>query len=188
MVAAIVAAEVAFRMLLIGGLSVRYLLRQNILSSWLLRCVPLVDVALLVLVGIDVAGGAAPPSRTHAEAAVHLGITVAFGHPTIAWADAHFRHRFAGGPRPTKPARGSRAEVRALWKEWFRVVGATAIATSLILVLIAVQGWHVPASAEELSQHPCWSMIGLAGIVTAIWFPAFAGSGSDRTLLEGPRR
>ncbi|WP_230424927.1 hypothetical protein [Prauserella cavernicola] len=179
MVVAIVAAEAAFWVLLLGGLVVRYLARRERLSIWLLRGVPLVDVVLVTLVAADLAQGAAP-SLAHALAAVYLGFTLAFGHATIAWADARFRHRFADGPAPVKPAKGSRAEVRGLWREWLRVVLAAAIAAGLLLVLVAVEGDPVPGSAEELARHPYWSVLALLGVITAGWFlagPAFAGRG-----------
>lgn len=179
MIAVIFAAEAAFWVFLVAGLAVRYLARQEQLSIWLLRCVPLVDVVLVALVAVDLARGA-EPSRAHALAAVYLGFTVAFGHATISWADAWFRYRFSGGPRPNKPAKGSRQEVLALWREWLRVLLGSAIACGLLLVMLAIEGSIVPRSAEEAGQHPYWSTMSLLGIVTAIWFlagPAFAGRG-----------
>lgn len=179
MVAAILAAEAAFWVLLVAGLAARYLARQERLSSWLLRGVPLVDVVLVALVTVDLARGA-EPSQAHALAAVYLGFTVAFGHSTISWADAWFRYRFSDGPRPNKPAKGSRAEVLALWREWLRVLLGSGIACGLLLVMLAIEGSIIPQSAGEAAQHPYWGMMSWLGIVTAIWFlagPAFAGRG-----------
>lgn len=179
MIVAIVAAEVAFWLVLAAGLTTRYVLRRQRLSGALLVCVPLVDVALLCFVAVDIARGA-PPSQGHALAAVYLGVTVAFGHSLVRWADAHFRHRFAGGPKPVKPAKGSRAEVRALWIEWFRVVLAVGIAAVLLLVMIALDGFDIPTDKAELTANPYWSTMAVAGLVTVIWFlagPAFAGRG-----------
>ncbi len=126
MIAAIIAAEVAFWMLLLAGLALRYLTRARRLSSVVLASVPLVDLALLVLVAVDVVGGA-EPTRPHAFAALYLGITVAFGHPIIQRTDVWFRYRFADGPKLVKAPKGSRRQVIALWHEWFRVVLAAAI-------------------------------------------------------------
>lgn len=181
MIVAIAAAEIAFWVVLVSGLGARYVLRRPRLSRVLLLCVPAVDVLLVSFVAIDVAGGA-EPTRGHALAAVYLGVTVAFGHSIVAWADARFRHRFDGGPRPTRPPKGSPAEVRALWREWLRVVLAVLIAGALLLGMIALEGTGVPASTEEASKDPYWSTIVLMGIVTAVWFvagPAFAGRGHD---------
>lgn len=181
MIVVILAAEAAFWVLLLVGLVVRYPLRRTGLSIWLLRCIPLVDVILVAVVVIDVTSGA-PPSRVHALAGVYLGVTVAFGHSTIVWADGWFGHRFAGRPRPSKPAKGSRAAVRALWREWFRVVLAATIACTMLLALIAAAGIPVPISAQDLAQSPYWATMAQVGVVTGIWFlagPAFAGRGRD---------
>lgn len=181
MIAAIIAAEVAFWVLLLGGLVLRYLLRARLLSTVVLAAVPLVDLALLILVTVDVMRGA-EPTRPHGFAALYLGITIAFGHHIIQRTDAWFRYRFAGGPRPLKPPKGSTAEVRALWLEWFRVVLAAVIGAACLLVMIALEGWHVPASISSASTHPYWATLLLLPIITVVWFlagPAFAGRGDS---------
>jgi len=190
MIVAIAAAEIAFWVVLAAGLGARYVLRRPRLSRVLLLCVPVVDLLLVTFVAIDIARGA-EPTQGHALAAVYLGVTVAFGHAIVGWADARFRHRFAGGPPPTKPAKGSRDEVRGLWREWFRVVVAVAIASVLLLVMIALQGTGVPSSSDELTRDPYWGTMATMGIVTGIWFlagPAFAGTGGPRRRGEGARR
>lgn len=181
MIAAIIAAEVAFWVLLLGGLALRYLVRTRRLSTIVLAAVPLVDLALLILVAVDVMRGA-EPTRPHAFAALYLGITIAFGHHIIQRTDAWFRHRFANGPRPSKPPKGSTAEVRAIWREWFRVVLAAAIGAACLLVMIALEGWHVPASIDSAATHPYWATLLLLPLITAVWFlagPAFAGRGDS---------
>ena len=179
MIAAIITAEVAFWVLLLVGLALRYLVRARRLSAVALAAVPLVDLALLVLVAVDVGSGA-PPTRPHAFAALYLGVTVAFGHHIIARTDAWFHYRFAGGPEPHKPPKGSTAEVRAIWREWFRVVVAAAIGAACLLVMIALEGWHVPASVDDAADHPYWATLLLLPTITVVWFlagPAFAGRG-----------
>lgn len=190
MIAAIIAAEVAFWMILFGGLALRYVVRVRRLSSFMLAAVPLVDLALLVLIAVDVMRGA-QPTRPHAFAALYLGITIAFGHYIIQSTDAWFRHRFAVGPEPFKAPKGSVAEVRALWHEWFRVVLAGVIGATCLLAMIALEGWHLPTSIDDAATHPYWATLLLLPIITAVWFlagPAFAGSGDpsiDRQLQEG---
>lgn len=179
MIAAIIAAEVAFWALLLAGLALRYLARARRLSTLVLAAVPLVDIALLVLVAVDVMSGA-PPTRPHAFAALYLGVTVAFGHHIIERTDAWFHYRFADGPEPLKAPKGSTAEVRAIWHEWFRVVIAAAIGATCLLVMIALEGWHIPASADDAANHPYWCTLLLLPMITAVWFlagPAFAGRG-----------
>lgn len=179
MIAAIIAAEVAFWVLLLGGLALRYLARARRLSTIVLFSVPLVDLGLLILVAVDVMHGAAP-TRPHAFAALYLGITVAFGHQAIQRTDAWFRHRFAGGPKPLKPPKGSTAEVRAIWGEWFRVVLAAVIGASCLLTMIAIEGRRIPDSLDAAAVHPYWATLLLLPMITVIWFlagPAFAGWG-----------
>lgn len=184
MVIAIVAAEIAFWVVLALGLATRYGLRWEQTSIWILRSVVLVDLTLVTLVAIHVASGA-EPELAHSIAAAYLGFTVAFGHSTIAAVDARFRHRFAGGPSPVKLTKGSRAQVRALWVEWRRVLLAASIAIALILVLLAVDGFPVPESLGAAADDPYWSVIGLLVVITSVWFlagPAFAGRGHNETF------
>lgn len=183
MIAAIVTAEVLFWAFLLGGLALRYLVRARRASTVALAAVPFVDVALLVFVTIDVARGA-DPSHAHALAAIYLGFTIAFGHSLVRWTDTHFRHRFAGGPAPTRPAKGSRAEVRATWIEWARVILAAAIASAGLAAMLMVEAGPIPTSIEDAAQHPYWATMLLLGVIVAIWFlagPAFAGRGSDES-------
>ena len=189
-IAAIVTAEVLFWVFLLGGLSLRYIVRARRASSGLLIAVPLVDLALLVFVTIDIAGGA-DPSQPHALAALYLGFTVAFGHSVVRWADVRFRHRFAGGPAPTRPPKGSRAEARAVWIEWARTVLAAVIAAAGLLVMIMVDGGGTPSSIETAAQHPYWATMLLLCIVVVLWFlagPAFAGRGSELQHASGNGR
>lgn len=169
---AIIGAEVAFWLLLFGGLAVRYLGKRKRLSSILLVCVPLVDVALIVLTAIDLAGGA-EPNVTHALASIYLGFTVAFGHSVIAKTDAWFAYRFAGGAKPVKHPKTGPVAVQRAWAEWKRVVIAWGIAVAGLLLMRLVSGWYVPDSWEALFGHDVmWSMIGRLTAILLIWFVA----------------
>lgn len=179
MIVAIVAAEVAFWVVVVTGLALRYLARAPRAGGVVLAAVPLVDLALVVFVAVDVAHGA-PPTVGHALAAVYLGATLAFGRPLVHAADVRFAHRFAGGPAPVRPAKGSRAAVRALWVEWARVVVAAVIAAVGLGVLLLVEGHGLPRDLDEAGAHPYWGTLLLLASVTGIWFlagPAFAGRG-----------
>lgn len=179
MIGAIIGAEVGFWVLLVGGLALRYLARLRGPSTVVLAAVPLVDLALLVFVAVDVVGGAAP-TRAHGFAALYLGITVAFGHQIIRRTDAWFSHRFAGGPKPLKAPKGSTAEVRELWQEWFRVLLAAVIGAVCLLGMIALEGSPWPTSVEAAALHPYWATLLLLPLITVVWFlagPAFAGRG-----------
>ncbi|MGK4064621.1 hypothetical protein AB0Y14_00945 [Rothia sp. HC945] len=179
MIIAIVGAEIAFWVLLLGGLAVRYLLNARRASSVILASVPLVDLALVILVTTDLLRGA-QPTHAHALAAVYLGVTVAFGHQIIGRVDAWFRYRFANGPKPLKPPKGSTSEVKAIWGEWLRVLLAAVIAAVCLFIMIIIDGGTIPHSIDSISKHPYWGILHTIGVVTGIWFlagPAFAGSG-----------
>ena len=176
-IAGILGAEAGFWIALVLALAARYLLRRRTLSTVLLWSLPVIDLALLAFVVIDLARGA-DPTPSHALAASYLGFTIAFGHPLIRWADAAFAHRFAGVARPPKPAKGSAAHVRALWVEWLRVVLAAAIAAAILAVLaLVVRRDPLPPTLEAAGTNPLWAQMITLAVVVAVWFlagPAFA--------------
>ncbi|MFT4164134.1 MAG: hypothetical protein QM650_02710 [Microlunatus sp.] len=176
-IAGIVGAEVAFWVVLGLALVARYLVRWRRVSTILLCALPVIDLALLAFVVADLARGAVP-TPSHALAASYLGFTVAFGHPLVSWADGMFAARFAGVPRPAKPAKGSAAYVRGLWVEWFRVLLAAAIAVGILALLaLGIRHETVPLSIDQAATNPLWAQMVTLGMVVAIWFlagPAFA--------------
>ena len=179
------AAEVAFWLFLAAGLVARYLLRMPRASTVLLLCVPLLDVVLIVASLADVASGS-PPGPVHGLAAVYLGITVAFGHSLIRWADVRFAHRFAGGPAPVRPPRGGPERTRREWREIAKLLVAAAIAGAVMLLVTLVAGSRMPV-LSAWPEDPLWSWAARLGLVGGIWFVAgplwatvFPGHGSER--------
>ncbi len=126
-VALIVAAEIAFWVVLAAGLGARYLLRMPRLSSALLLCVPLIDVLLLAATVLDLRNGG-EPSHAHGLAALYLGFTVAYGHTMIAWVDGHVAYRLGRGPKPPQAPKGGWARARHEWRLWTLTLLAVAIA------------------------------------------------------------
>jgi len=163
-VALILGCEVGLWVLLGLGLVARYPLRMRTLSTLLLAAIPLLDVVLVVAVALDLLGGA-EPRPVHGLAAVYLGFSVAFGPSTVRWADVRFAHRFAGGPPPVKPAKGTPERVAALWREWGRVVVAATIASTVLGVLVLFV-----ATPEQSGQLSWW--IGRLWAVVGIWLVA----------------
>ncbi|GAA5135596.1 hypothetical protein GCM10023320_65350 [Pseudonocardia adelaidensis] len=180
-VALILGCEVGLWVLLGLGLVARYLLRLRTLSTLLLAAIPLLDVVLVVAVTLDLLRGAEPRS-VHGLAAVYLGFSVAFGPSIVRWADVRFAHRFAGGPPPVRPAKGTPERVASLWREWSRVVVAAAIASAVLGALILFV-----ATPEQSGQLSSW--ISRLWVVVGIWFVAgpLWESGS-RATTEGRRR
>jgi O-antigen ligase len=161
LIALIAACEVGFWVILAAGLATRYLLRWRRVSTVLLICVPLVDVVLLAATVIDLSGGGTA-SNVHGLAAVYLGVSVAFGHSMMRWADQRFAHRFAGGPPPVKPPKTGPERVRYEWREWGKFMLAYAIASAVMLFLIFVIS--TPGHTIALWQGTIPTMAVVAGI------------------------
>jgi hypothetical protein len=137
--AIIVASEIAFWVLLTSGLAARYLLRRRRLATALLVSVPLVDLVLLTATVLDLRGGGTA-SFAHGLAAIYIGVSVAFGHRMVRWADERFAHRFAGGPPPTRPPRGGPERAVHERQGWYRHLLAWAVGSGLILLAVAFVG------------------------------------------------
>jgi hypothetical protein len=163
----IVACEVGFWVLLLTGLAVRYLLKARTLSAVLLICAPLVDVVLLAASVIDLRRGG-QPGGAHGLAAIYIGVSVAFGGQLVSWADQRFAHRFAGGPRPTRPPRYGRAHAARERRQWLRHLLA-------YLVAIGVMGLFTLLVGDWTRVRPMWSpMVGWAVVLLVDFLISFS--------------
>jgi hypothetical protein len=141
---AIAGAELAFWVLLLGGMTARYVWRRRRLSRALLLSVPLADVVLLAATAIDLARGATA-EWSHGLAALYLGFSVVLGPLVVAATD----RRFARGPRlRTGP-----------WRLWLRVVAAAALAAVLL------GGLSLLADDPE----PLYGWFTQLGVITVGW-------------------
>ncbi|WP_092535034.1 hypothetical protein [Amycolatopsis arida] len=165
MAAVIAAGEVGFWVFIVAGLTARYLLRLPRTGVVLLAATPLIDLVVLVVTMVDLTRGA-QATWVHGLAAVYLGFSVVFGPSMIRWADAHVAHRFAGGPAPTRPPRGSTAKRRHEWREWGKCLLACALAGGAMLLLIFVAG--SPEQTRQLWATGGW--LPRLGWVVGIWF------------------
>jgi hypothetical protein len=176
MVTLIAACEIGFWVVLGAGLAARYVLRWQRVSTVLLICVPLVDVVLLTATIVDLSDGGSA-STVHGLAAVYLGVSVAFGHSMMRWADQRFAHRFADGPAPVKPPKSGQARVRYEWREWGKFMLAYAIACAVMLFLIFV------ISSPDRTVALWQGTIPTLSMVAGIWllWPLSATFSSSRT-------
>lgn len=188
LVAAILGAEVAFWVLLGLGLVSRYLLKWQRLSTMFLLGVPLADLVLILLVGIDLSNGA-EPTAIHGLAAVYLGFSVGYGHYLINRADQWFAHRFADGPKPERvPATGPE-RVKHEWQSWLRILLSWAIAVAALMVMKAFSGWSVPSSSEGMWSDEIWAWVARVTIVNVVWFltgPVYSILFQSRSIPEAP--
>lgn len=154
--AAIIACEVGFWVAIGGGLITRYVFGRPRLGAMLLLAAPLIDVVLLVLVAVDLLGGGGTASWHHGLAALYIGVSVAYGHRMVAWADAKFAARFRGAaPRPHLYGT---AYALACWKDVPRTVLAAAIAAIVLGGLIALVG-DAERTSELLGFFPVLAVI-----------------------------
>jgi hypothetical protein len=145
-IAFIVAAEIAFWLLLLAGLTLRYPLRRPRAGLVLLVATPIVDLALLAATTLDLyRGGEA--ALAHALAAVYIGVSVAWGKRIVAWADARFALRFAGGPPLKRPPRSGPEHAARERREWLRHLLAWAVGAGLLGLGVFMAGDLDRASA-----------------------------------------
>jgi hypothetical protein len=80
-----------------------------------------------------------------------------------------FAHRFAGGPPPVKAPKRGPERRRHIWREWFRVVNAAAIASVTLLGLawLFTQGDQVGTLYSWLSR--CWVVVGIWFVAGPLW-------------------
>jgi hypothetical protein len=135
----IVGCEIAFWILLLLGLAVRYLAQRRRLGAALLLCVPLVDLVLLVVTVLHLRAGGTPGATT-GLAAAYLGVSVAFGPGIVARMDARLAHRWSAAPPAAKPPRYGAERARYEWAELRKAALAFAIASVLLLGGIALVG------------------------------------------------
>lgn len=160
--ALIVGCEVAFWLLLVLALVVRYLLQRDSLSRVLLLSLPAVDLLLLLFTALDLRAGT-PAAFAHGLATAYVGFTIAFGGILVEWADQRFAHRFAGGPPPViSPTRGW-PSVKYELALWLRCIVAAVIAVALLIALIA----YVDNEAKAKALY-AWFSIAMGSVV--MWF------------------
>lgn len=136
---AIIACELGFWVVLLAGLSTRYILSRQRLSVVLLAGVPLVDLLLLAFTVIDLNRGGTATSA-HGLAAIYVGVSVAFGHRLIHWTDERFSYWFADGPTPSKSPKSGQAHARHQRRQWGRHLLAWAIGCALLVGAVALIG------------------------------------------------
>ncbi|MCR1781200.1 hypothetical protein KVF89_01515 [Nocardioides carbamazepini] len=175
----IAASEIGLWVLLGLGLALRYVFRRRRASTVTLALIPLLDVALVVAVAADLHRGA-EAGATHGLAGIYLGFSVAFGPSIVRWADVRFAHRFADGPPPVKPPKHGPERMAALWREWFRVVLAAAIASVVLLGLVALVADGDQDGVLLDWTRPPWTLVGLWFLFGPLWELPSSRRGAQR--------
>ncbi|WP_144661717.1 hypothetical protein [Paenarthrobacter nicotinovorans] len=159
---AIVLCEVAFWVAIVAGLATRYLLRRPRLGGALLILAPVIDAVLLALVAVDLLGGGTA-SWHHGLAAIYIGVSIAYGKRMVAWADAYFQQRFAGGPVPERLT-GSGYTVKC-WRDVLLTALAVAIAAGTLGAIILLV--NDPERTAALSEF--FRILGIIFAIDFLW-------------------
>ncbi|MEC5181581.1 hypothetical protein [Arthrobacter sp. CG_A4] len=155
--AIIVGCEIGFWVLIVLGLIARYVLRLKRTGVVLLAITPVVDLILLAATVIDMMAGAMA-TLFHGIAAIYLGVSVAYGHKMISWADIRFAHKFAAGPAPVK--KYGRAYAGECWKDVARTTLAVVIAAGIL--------WLITSLVDDVSRTSALSgLYGILGLIVA---------------------
>jgi len=163
-IVAIIADEVAFWLFIVAGLCARYLLNWRTAGAILLACTPIIDLALLALIVIDLRGGA-QPHWSHGLAALYLGFSVSYGKRLVQWADRRFTAYRAGERPPAKPKLYGADKIRYEWRETGIFWLGVAVAALVLVGCIWLAGG--PERAGEL-----FAWVGrllLAGVVSLVF-------------------
>ena len=148
----IVACEIGFWIFLLAGLFVRYILGLKKLGVGLMLSTPVIDLVLIIATVLDIHNGA-EVTVFHGLAAIYLGVTIAYGHSMIKWADERFAYRFAGGPRPVKAAKFGMERAKRERVGWFRHLMAYAIGNLILAGMILFIGdWGETEPLFNLSK------------------------------------
>ncbi|MFI6641202.1 hypothetical protein [Streptomyces sp. NPDC050504] len=186
----IVICEVAFWVLLLGGLALRYVAKMPRAGVAVLLCEPLVEVVLLVVTAVDLKNGATPDWK-HGLAAVYIGFTVGLGHSTIKWVDARFAHRFAGGPPPVRPPKYGMARAVHEWRVAARWIVAAGVAAGLLQAAIWYVGGDGDVSSLRAWQQKMGWVVGINLVIAGSYtlFPkrGSGGGGPGAGLGAGER-
>lgn len=166
----IIACEIGFWVFVLAGLCSRYVWNKKKLGTFLLICTPIVDLILLIVTVIDLKNGAVA-TTIHGIAAVYIGVSIAFGHRMIQWADGHFNYRFGNGGKPVKIKYG-KAHARKERAGWYRHLLSLFIGGG-ILVSITLY-INNDAQTESLMRIMLlWSLILIIDFVISFSYTLF---------------
>ncbi|MGF7049593.1 hypothetical protein J2T13_004114 [Paenibacillus sp. DS2015] len=153
----IIGCEISFWLFVLTGLISRYIFRQKKIGALLLYCTPLIDLALVIATIVDLRGGA-EATFAHSLAAIYIGVSIAFGHKMIQWADERFSYRFAGGSIPDRKPKYGQAHARYERMGWLHHLLAWVIGILVLYGMILMVGDEV-RTVNLLDTIRYWSII-----------------------------
>jgi hypothetical protein len=168
----IIGCEIGFWLFLFLGLFIRYVLKSPEMGKAVLLCVPLLDLILLFATAIDLHRGAVA-EVSHGLAAIYLGFTVVYGPGLIKWLDQYAAYKFSSGEKIIKVSSYGWSHAVHEWKQWFKAVGAGAIAA--ILLLCAIKFVNEPDKTQALNEwfYQIFWLLAIWFVCWPLWYTLF---------------
>lgn len=132
----ILGGEILFWVLLLAGVSVRYLLGWRAVSTGLLIATPAVDLIIIALTYVDLAAGASS-DFSHGLAAFYVGFSIVFGPEIITRIDRRFARRHTDLAEHELPE----VSQRSSFVVWCRCLIAAGITVVLLSLGMVIAGW-----------------------------------------------
>ncbi|WP_432790912.1 hypothetical protein QYM46_03695 [Brevibacterium sp. K11IcPPYGO002] len=156
----IIAGEVLFWIVLLAGVSARYLMHWRTVSTVLLVSTPLIDILIVGLTYIDLHRGSSS-DFSHGMAAFYVGFSVVFGPEAIARVDRRFARRHKDPNEVELPAVPTRTSLGY----WLRCLTASTITIALLAIGIAIAGladsfWLIYWTIVAVFTALAWGLIG----------------------------
>ncbi|WP_050182653.1 hypothetical protein [Domibacillus robiginosus] len=155
----IIACEIAFWVVILTGLMMRYVFRQEKAGLIFLALTPVIDLLLLIFTVMDLYRGASA-TIAHGIAAVYIGVSIAYGRSMVHWADKKFRQYLLKDGSRTESKTGL-AFARQDAKNAVRHAFAYAIGAGLLYAIILFIG-------EGERTEALWQILRIWTIVLAI--------------------
>lgn len=152
----IIAAEIGFWIVIILGLTLRYVFNYKKLGTFFLFLTPVIDMFLLIVTAMDLLEGG-NATMAHAIAAIYLGVSVAFGKSIIRWADERFLYYIK--KEGTKPEKKTGFEyARNSLKGSFQHLFAYIIGAGFLSILIYLVN-DVDRSSIFFETLKVWALV-----------------------------
>ncbi|MEK5232388.1 hypothetical protein MHB42_11525 [Lysinibacillus sp. FSL K6-0232] len=165
----IIAAEIAFWIVIILGLISRYVLKMPKLSIFFFALTPVIDLVLIILTTIDLKRGT-PASASHGIAAIYIGVSIAYGKTMIAWADEKFQQWFFKKSKKT-PLTGKAKGLHEV-KMLVRHIGAFAIGAGCLYGMTQFAGTATDTS-PLLQIMKTWGIVLVIDAIISLSYVIF---------------
>ncbi|WP_088362595.1 hypothetical protein [Bacillus cereus] len=164
----IIAAEIGFWVVIILGLTLRYIFNLKKAGSFFLFLTPVIDLLLLIITTIDLLKGG-DVTKYHAMAAIYLGVSIAFGKSMIRWADVRFLYYIKKeGTKPEKKT--GYAYARNSLKGSFQHLFGYIIGAGFLFILIYLVN-DADRSSILFDTLKVWSIVlGIDFIISISYF------------------